>query len=164
MSDNTIVETKNFEGKYLTFNLMEEYYGISVDRIMQIIAIPDITKIPQTPPFVKGVINLRGRIIPVTDLRIRFLLPEQEYDERTSIIIINLDEHEDVFIGVIVDKVIEVIDIHENELETAPVFGVKLDTQFILAMAKVKNKVMTLLDISKILTNKELKQLINQYS
>ena len=162
MSLDTQKEALVFEGKYLTFNLMDEYYGVSVERILQIIAIPDITKIPQTPPFVKGVINLRGRIIPVMDLRLRFQLAEQEYDDRTSIIITRMKLYDrEIFIGVIVDKVIEVIDINKNEIEDSPSFGVELDTQYILAMAKVKNKVVTLLDIGKILTNKDLKQLQN---
>ena len=153
-------EITTFEGKYLTFNLMEEYYGINVDKILQIIAIPDVTQIPQTPSFVKGVINLRGKIIPVIDLRLRFRLPEQEYNDRTSIVIIKIKtEKGEVFIGIIVDKVLEVLDIHSNEIENTPAFGVELDTQYILAMAKVKNKVVTLLDISKILTVSELSQL-----
>ena len=160
MSKETMSETSVFEGKYLTFNLMEEYYGINVDRIMQIIAIPDITKIPKTPPFVRGVINLRGKIIHVIDLRLRFRLPEQDYNDRTSIVIIKIQaEKGEVFIGVIVDKVIEVLDIHANEIEKTPTFGVQLNTQFILAMAKVKNKVATLLDIGNILTDIELNQL-----
>ena len=160
MSKDSMLDTSTYEGKYLTFNLMDEYYGINVDRILQIIAIPDITKIPKTPPFVKGVINLRGKIIPVIDLRLRFKLPEQEYNDRTSIVIIKIKtEKSEIFIGIIVDKVLEVLDIHANEIEKTPTFGVELDTQFILAMAKVKNKVVTLLDISKILTDLELTQL-----
>jgi len=160
MSKDSMLDTSVFEGKYLTFNLMDEYYGINVDRILQIIAIPDITKIPKTPPFVKGVINLRGKIIPVIDLRLRFKLPEIEYNDRTSIVIIKIKtEKSEIFIGIIVDKVLEVLDIHGNEIEKTPTFGVELDTQFILAMAKVKNKVVTLLDISKILTDLELTQL-----
>ena len=150
--ENTTEMTK-YQGKYLTFNLMDEFYGVTVDKILQIIAIPDITMIPKTPYFVKGVINLRGKIISVMDLRLKFQLPEQEYDDRTSIIITRnkLDDGE-TFIGVIVDKVIEVLDIHENEIEITPTFGVNIDTNFIQAMAKVKNKVVTLLDISKILS------------
>ena len=160
MSKDMVLETSVYEGKYLTFNLMDEYYGINVDRILQIIAIPDITKIPKTPPFVRGVINLRGKIIPVIDLRLRFKLPEQEYNDRTSIVIIKIKtEKNEIFIGIIVDKVIEVLDIHVDEIEKTPTFGVELDTQFILAMANVKNKVVTLLDISKILTDIELTQL-----
>ena len=100
------LEPSNLEGKYLTFNLMEEFYGVNVNWILQIIAIPDVTKVPKTPSFVKGVINLRGKIIPVMDLRLRFKLPEQEYNERTSIVIIKVKgEKSEIFIGIIVDKV-----------------------------------------------------------
>jgi purine-binding chemotaxis protein CheW len=128
-----------------------------VDWILQIIAIPEITKIPKTPHFVRGVINLRGKIIPVMDLRLRFKLPEQAYNERTSIVIIKIKtERVEVFIGIIVDKVIEVLDIHANEIEQTPTFGVDLDTQFILGMAKVKGKVVSLLNISEILTGIDL--------
>ena len=163
MSDELLLETsKDLEGKYLTFNLMEEYYGVNVNWILQIIAIPDITKIPKTPPFVRGVINLRGKIIPVMDLRLRFKLPEQEYNERTSIIIIKIKgERSEINIGIIVDKVLEVLDIHENEIEKTPTFGVDLDTQYILCMAKVKGKVVTLLNMNKILTDAELSNLSN---
>jgi len=159
MSDELRLEMSELEGKYLTFSLMEEFYGVNVDWILQIIAIPDITKIPKTPAFVKGVINLRGKIIPVMDLRLRFNLPKQEYDERTSIIVIRVkSEKSEVFIGVIVDKVLEVLDIHAGEVENTPAFGVDLDVQFILGMAKVKNKVVTLLNIGEILTEMALSQ------
>ena len=160
MSKEAIFETSAFEGKYLTFNLMHEFYGINVERILQIIAIPDITMIPKTPRFVKGVINLRGKIIPVIDLRLRFKLPEIEYNDRTSIVIIKIHlEKGETFIGIIVDKVLEVFDIHANEIENTPTFGVELDTNFILAMAKVKNRVITLLDIGKILLDIELSKI-----
>ena len=157
MIKNETKETVTFEGKYLTFNLMEEYYGINVDWILQIIAIPDITQIPKTPHFVKGVINLRGKIVPVIDLRLRFKLPEQDYNDRTSIVILKFrTDKGEIFIGIIVDKVLEVLDIHKKEIENTPTFGIELDTQFILAMAKVKNKVVTLLDVSKLFTDTEL--------
>ncbi len=160
MSDE--LKTSTFEGKYLTFNLMDEFYGVNVEHILQIIAIPDITKIPKTPNFVKGVINLRGKIIPVIDLRLKFKLPEQEYNDRTSIVIIKIKaEHSEIFIGIIIDKVLEVLDIHAEDIENTPAFGVKLDTEFILGMAKVKNKVVTLLNIDKILTETELTQIEN---
>ena len=157
MIDELKVETSEIEGKYLTFNLMDEFYGVNVDWILQIIAIPYITKIPKTPHFVKGVINLRGKIIPVIDLRLRFRLPEQEYNERTSIVIIKIKtEKSEVFIGIIVDKVLEVLDIHANQIEPTPTFGVDLDTKFILGMAKVKNLVVSLLNMNEVLTNIEL--------
>ena len=160
MNNEKTANTNEHEGKYLTFNLLEELYGISVAKILQIIAIPDITKIPKTPIFVKGVINLRGRIIPVIDLRLKFNLEEQVYTDRTSIIIIKFPTRKgETFIGVIVDKVIEVIDIQATEIEQAPTFGVEVETQFILAMAKIKGVVATLLDISAILTDTELTQI-----
>jgi len=160
VSENQVNTSRKLAGKYLTFNLMDEYYGVNVEWILQIIAIPEITVIPKTPPFVKGVINLRGKIIPVMDLRLRFNLPLQEYNERTSIIIIKLKtDKSEIYIGFIVDKVNEVLDILENETEQTPTFGVELDTQYILGMAKVKSKVTTLLDINEILTQNIIKQI-----
>jgi len=158
--DKNVIVGKTLAGKYLTFNLMNEYYGINVDWILQIIAIPEVTMIPKTPPFVKGVINLRGKIIPVMDLRLRFNLPLQEYDERTSIIIIKIkNDNSEIYIGFIVDKVNEVLDIDEQETEQTPTFGVDMDTQYILGMAKVKSKVTTLLNINEILTQNIINQL-----
>ncbi|MCL1827713.1 MAG: chemotaxis protein CheW [Candidatus Cloacimonetes bacterium] len=159
MNEDLKADTLEIEGKYLTFNLMEEFYGVSVDWILQIIGITDtaITKIPKTPHFVKGVVNLRGKIIPVIDLRLRFKLPAQDYNERTSIVIIKMKtEKSELYIGIIVDNVLEVLDIHSAEIEQTPSFGVDLDTHFILGMAKVKNKVVSLLNMKEVLTNIEL--------
>lgn len=154
---NVIKDVYEIGGKYLTFNLIDEYYGITVEKILQIIAIPDITPIPKTPEFVKGVINLRGKIIPVIDLRLKFKLPSQEYNDRTSIVIIKIKQTDnEIFIGIIVDKVLEVLDIHGNEIEKTPEFGVQLDTEYLLGMAKVKSKVVSLLNINKVLTEEEL--------
>jgi len=164
MNDDVLLDPKDLEGKYLTFNLMEEYYGVNVKSIQQIIKVVDITMIPKTPEFVKGVINLRGKIIPVIDLRLKFKLPLIENTDRTSIIIINIkSDHgvEDVCIGVIVDKVNEVLDIDATNIEKAPTFGVDIDTHFIHGMAKVKNKVVTLLNIGRVLTSEELSTLAN---
>jgi len=159
MSDIVMLEPSELEGKYLTFILMEEQYGVAVGWILQIIAQKDfeITMIPKTPPFVKGVINLRGKIIPVIDLRLKFKLPTQDYNERTSIVVINLkSQNTELFIGIIIDRVLEVLDIDAKDIEKAPSFGVDIETQFILGMAKVKNKVVTLLNIEKILSDEEL--------
>ena len=163
MKTDVKADVKELEGKYLTFNLMEEFYGVNVNWILQIIAIPSITKIPKTPPYVKGVINLRGKIIPVIDLRLKFGLPEKEYSERTSIIIISMKtETSEIFIGLIVDRVLEVLDIHDYELEKAPTFGVEFDSQFILGMAKVKGLVVTLLDIDRLLCDIELSKFVTE--
>ncbi|MCD4828896.1 MAG: chemotaxis protein CheW [Candidatus Cloacimonetes bacterium] len=160
MADEVRTEQNDYSGKYLTFRLMDETYGIHVSAILQIIAIPQITPIPKTPAFVKGVINLRGKIIPVVDLRLRFVLEHTEYDERTSIIIIRTSAGEgEIFIGIIVDTVLEVLDIVSEQIEEKPSFGVKLDTDFILGMAKVKKTVVTLLDIENVLTREELVKL-----
>ena len=160
MQDGQAKEPTDLEGKYLTFNLIEEFYGVKVDWIMQIIAIPEITKIPQTPIFVKGVINLRGKIIPVIDLRIKFMLSEQEYNERTSIIIVKFKvDQREICIGIIVDRVIEVLDIPDEEIEKTPAFGTDIEMKFIQGMAKVKQKVVSLLNIENILTDAELSSL-----
>ena len=162
MNEDIILEPKELEGKYLTFNLMEEFYGVSVDWILQIIAIPDITKIPKTPYFVKGVINLRGKIIPVMDLRLKFGLEEQVYNDRTSIVIIKIkSENGEIYIGIIVDIVNEVLDIESQDIEKTPAFGVEMDTKYISGMAKVKQKVVTLLNISKVLGDVDLAHITN---
>jgi len=160
MTENTTLDPSQLEGKYLTVTLMDELYGVSVDWIMQIIDIPNITMIPKTPPFVKGVINLRGQIIPVIDLRLKFGLPPQEYNERTSIVVIHLKlEHTELYVGIIIDTVHEVLDIEARDIEKAPTFGGGIETQFILGMAKVKQRVVTLLNIAKILTDEELSRI-----
>jgi len=160
MTENTMLDPSELEGKYLTVTLMDELYGVSVNWIMQIIDIPNITMIPKTPPFVKGVINLRGQIIPVIDLRIKFGLPPQEYNARTSIVVIHLKlETSELYVGIIIDTVHEVLDIEARDIEKAPTFGGGIETQFILGMAKVKQRVVTLLNIAKILTDEELSRI-----
>ncbi len=158
MEPNVQANVDNLSGKYLTFRLLDEHYGINVDAILQIIAIPQITPIPRTPDFVKGVINLRGKIIPVIDLRLRFSLETTDYDERTSIIIIKVkaSNKSNIFIGIIVDTVLEVLDIENSQIEDSPQFGVELETSYILGMAKMKGNVVTLLDIQNVLTQDEL--------
>lgn len=154
------VAKNTLAGKYLSFILKNEIYGINVDYILQIIAIPQITPIPNAPEFIKGVINLRGKIIPVIDLRLRFNLEEAPYNARTSIIVIKATiAEEELFIGVIVDTVQEVIDITLDQIEDKPAFGVKSDTDYIIAMAKVKQKVITLLDIVSVLSKEDLKKI-----
>ena len=149
--------------RYLTFNLKGEYYGVNVDWILKIIAITEITRVPKTPPFVKGVINLRGKFIPVIDLRLRFSLSEQKYNDRTSIVVIKIrGEQSELYVGIIVDNVLEVLDIHTNQIEKTPSLGLDLNTNFILCMAKVKNKVISLLNMYSILANADLLELIKK--
>jgi purine-binding chemotaxis protein CheW len=145
------------EGKYLTFTLAEEEYGIGILKIKEIIGMMPITSVPQTPDFVKGVINLRGKVIPVVDLRSRFGMAETDYTERTCIIVVEIrGQNGTVMIGIVVDSVSEVLNIKGEDIEPTPTFGTRLDTEFILGMAKMEGGVKILLDIDKVLGYEEI--------
>ncbi|CAB1071130.1 Positive regulator of CheA protein activity (CheW) [Olavius algarvensis Delta 1 endosymbiont] len=145
------------EGKYLTFTLANEDYGIGILKIREIIGMMPITSVPQTPPFVKGVINLRGKVIPVMDLRLRFDMEEIEYTERTCIIVVEITGATGrIQIGNVVDSVSEVLNIKGEDIEDSPTFGTKLDTEYILGMAKMEGGVKILLDIDKVLSAEEV--------
>ncbi|MEJ5300822.1 MAG: chemotaxis protein CheW [Thermodesulforhabdaceae bacterium] len=147
-------------GKYLTFRLGEEEYGIEILKVKEIIGMMPITPIPQTPEYIKGVINLRGKVIPVIDLRLRFRMPEVPYTERTCIIVVEVKvANEPISIGIVVDAVSEVSQIKEEDIEATPSFGTSLDTNYILGMAKTDNSVKILLDIDQVLTQEELESL-----
>ncbi len=148
------------EGKYLTFTLNNEEYGIGILKIKEIIGMMAITTVPQTPDFVKGVINLRGKVIPVMDLRLRFNMEAMEYTERTCIIVVEIEAGTGTIqIGIVVDSVSEVLNIKEEDTEDTPTFGTKLNTEYILGMAKMEGGVKILLDIDKVLNQQELNQL-----
>jgi len=148
------------EGKYLTFTLAEEEYGIGILKIKEIIGMMPITSVPSTPEFVKGVINLRGKVIPVIDLRLRFGMEELEYTDRTCIIVVEIDGQTGIIlIGIVVDAVSEVLNIKNEDVEETPAFGAKLDTQYILGMAKMEGGVKILLDIDQVLNTEELSAL-----
>lgn len=149
-------------GKYLTFVLGHESYGISVLKVREIIRLMDITSVPQMPPYVKGVINLRGKVVPIVDLRIKFALANAESSERTCIVVVQVKTQvaASAFMGFIVDGVEEVVNFGANEIEPTPDFGSKLDTNYILGMAKIKGRVKTLLDIDCVLTSETLEQLV----
>ena len=140
-------------GKYLTFALGDEDYGLEILKVREIIAMMDITSVPRTPDFIKGVINLRGRVIPVFDLRLKFGMPAVEATDQTCIIVVSLDEVET---GVIVDRVLEVLDIPEGDIEASPSFGVDVETAFILGMGKTNGKVTILLDIDRVLSSADV--------
>ena len=151
----TIMEEK--EGKYLTFSLAEEEYGIGILKIKEIIGMMAITTVPQTPSFVKGVINLRGKVIPVIDLRLRFGIESMDYTERTCIIVVEIDGGSGtVQIGIVVDAVSEVLNIPGKDIEDTPTFGTKLDTHYMLGMAKMEGGVKILIDIDRVLNGKEI--------
>ena len=141
-------------GKYLTFHLANEEYGLEILKVREIINIMDITAVPQTSDFVEGVINLRGKVIPVIDLRSKFGLPRTEYDDQTCIIVVDVG----TMMGIIVDTVQEVYDISSTDIEPPPSMGGSVDTSFILGMGKVGDDVKILLDVAKVLTGGELVQ------
>ena len=148
------------EGKYLTFTLAEEEYGIGILKIKEIIGMMPITSVPQTPEFVKGVINLRGKVIPVIDLRLRFDMGEIDYTERTCIIVVEIEgQAGTVMIGIVVDSVSEVLNIKGKDIEDTPTFGAKLNTDYILGMAKMEGGVKILLDIDRVLSGEEVASL-----
>ncbi len=145
------------EGKYLTFSLDNEEYGIGILKIKEIIGMMPITSVPQTPAFVKGVINLRGKVIPVVDLRLRFGMEEMAYSERTCIIVVEIEGTAGtVMIGIVVDAVSEVLNVKGEDIEDTPTFGTKLNTDYILGMAKMEGGVKILLDIDQVLSADEV--------
>jgi purine-binding chemotaxis protein CheW len=144
-------------GKYLTFTLAEEEYGVGILKVKEIIGMMPITSVPQTPAFVKGVINLRGKVIPVVDLRLKFSLESIPYSERTCIIVVEIDsESHTILIGIVVDSVSEVLNIKGEDIENTPTFGTTLNTDYILGMAKTEGRVKLLLDIDRVLSTEEI--------
>jgi purine-binding chemotaxis protein CheW len=151
------------EGKYLTFFLESEEYGISILKIKEIIGMMSITSVPQTPDFVKGVINLRGKVLPVIDLRQKFGMSEMEYDDKTCIIVVELDMKISViYVGIVVDSVSEVLNIKEEDIDDSVSFGVSVNTRFLKGIAKVENSVKILLDIEKVFDDSEISILNNE--
>ncbi len=139
-------------GKYLTFALAQEEYGLEILKVREIIGYMEVTAVPQTPSYVKGVINLRGQVIPVADLRAKFGMHAVAVTEETCIIVVEIAQgSRKSSTGIVVDRVQEVLDIDGGEIEEAPQFGVAVSTDFILGMAKVGESVKILLDIDRVL-------------
>jgi purine-binding chemotaxis protein CheW len=161
VTENATANHRALAGKYLTFVLGRESYGVAVLKIREIIRMQDITLVPQMPEFIKGVINLRGKIIPVVDLRIKFKLSKAETTERTCIVVVQvtLPSRNALAMGLVVDAVEEVINIGTADIEDTPDFGAKLDTEYILGMAKIKGAVKTLLDIDKVVAAETIENL-----
>lgn len=151
-------------GKYLTFELGGEIYGIEILKVQEIIGMMSVTRVPRTPDFVRGVINLRGKVIPVVDLRVKFGMDSKEDTERTCIIVVQVAREDlEVTMGVIVDEVSEVLDIAENLIEEAPDLGVDVSTNFLRGMGKIGQKVVMLLDMDKVLSGGEI-EMVGQIS
>jgi len=143
-------------GKFLTFLMANEKYGLEILKVREIMGMMDVTSVPTTPAFVRGVINLRGKVIPVVDLRLKFGLEAKEDTQRTCIIVVHLTHTaQKMTMGIIVDEVSDVLDIDQNQIEPPPSFGANTRTDFILGMGKVEQKVMTMLDIDRVLTEQE---------
>ncbi|MCL4842210.1 MAG: chemotaxis protein CheW [Bryobacteraceae bacterium] len=145
------------QGKYLVFHLGREEFGVHVLKVREIMGMQDITAVPQTAPFVKGVINLRGKVIPVIDLRAKFGLEQAEYTQRTCIVVVEVKHDAGAMqMGAIVDGVSEVLTLQESEIEDTPEFGEDMEVPYILGMAKVKGKVKMLLDIEGVLSTQDV--------
>ena len=150
----------NKAGKYLTFALGKEQYGLEILKVREIIGCMEITAVPQTPHHVKGVINLRGQVIPVIDLRAKFGMETAEITEQSCIIVCEIQSGNRSFsTGIIVDNVEEVLDIAGEDIEEAPQFGSSVDTNFILGMGKIQDTVKILLDIDKVLAGDDFSSL-----
>ena len=144
-------------GKFLTFLMANEKYGLEILKVREIMGMMDVTSIPTTPAFIRGVINLRGKVIPVVDLRLKFGIEAKEDTQRTCIIVVHLTHTaQEMTMGIIVDEVSDVLDIDRNQIEPPPSFGANIRTDFILGMGKVDQKVMTMLDIDRVLTEQEV--------
>ncbi len=151
------------EGKHLTFSLGKESYGIPILQVREIIGMMEITPVPKTPDFIKGIINLRGKIIPVMDLRCKFGMPEKEYNERTCIIVVEIDINGlQKLLGVVVDMVSEVVSINASEIEPPPEYGQNAEHNFILGIGKIKDKVVIILDIEEIFVCDEVLSILDK--
>lgn len=149
-------------GKYLTFRVASEEYGLQILKVREIIGLMEITPVPRTPSFVRGVINLRGRIIPVISLRSKFDLPSVEDTEETCIIVVDVRRNNNVIqMGIVVDSVSEVLDISGADIDATPAFGTSCDTEYILGMAKAKGSVKILLNIERVLTDGDLEAIVD---
>jgi len=143
----------NRAGKYLTFELKGEIYGLEILKVQEIIGLMNVTRVPKTPDFIRGVINLRGKVIPVVDLRLKFMMESKEDSERTCIIVVQFKSAAAAMtMGIIVDEVKEVVNIENGQIEDTPSFGADTNTDFILGVGKVNQKVVMLLDVDKVLS------------
>jgi purine-binding chemotaxis protein CheW len=154
MLERNIEAMTGKEGKYLTFTLANQEYGVEIIKVKEIIRAMEVTAVPQTPDYVEGVINLRGKIIPVINLRVKFGMENRENTDRTCIIVVEIGERSGAIpMGMVVDSVSEVLNISLEEMEATPNFGVRLDTGYIMGMAKTRGKVIILLAIDQVLNS-----------
>jgi purine-binding chemotaxis protein CheW len=157
MSTDTLLATLAKPGKYLSFALGQEEYGVEILKVQEIIGMMSVTKVPRTPDYVRGVVNLRGRVIPVIDLRGKFNMARVDDTEKTCIIVVQVQQNgSTVTMGVIVDEVSEVLNFTADQIEPSPSFGTGMeDAEFIPGMGKLGKKVVILLDVDRVLTGEE---------
>ena len=150
-------DTNTVSSQYVTFSLCEELFGVEVDRTREILSLTPVTKVPQTPDYLLGVINLRGQVVPVVDMRLKLGLPAGEETEDTCIIVVEvLVDGEAITVGALADAVREVLDIRSDQIEPPPRLGTRLNTEFINGMGKVDEQFMILLNIDRIFNSEEL--------
>jgi purine-binding chemotaxis protein CheW len=162
IDSDEMLETEDTQnGKYLTFVIGSEEYGIEIRHVTEIIGIQSITDLPDMPSFVKGVINLRGKVIPVIDIRLRFSMQEREYDERTCIVVVKVNA---TSVGLIVDSVSEVLDIATENVEPPPQVHKGEGSRFLQGLGKVNGDVKILLEVQKLLFEEELEAISESIS
>ncbi len=152
-SDDGALDSDVLENKFLTFKIKDEQYGVGIEYVMEIIEMIKITPMPEMHDFIKGVINLRGKVIPVMSVRLRFGLEEKEYDAKTCIIVVKLNDLE---IGLIVDTVCEVLEIPQDQIQPPPKLSKKEEQRFVMGMGKVGDEVNILLDVAKLLMEDDI--------
>ena len=143
------------ERQYLTFELGDEFYGVNILKVQEIKGYTDVTRIPNTPPYMKGVLNLRGTIVPIINLRMKFGMDQIDFTSFTVIVVVVVNER---VMGMIVDSVSDVLTLGADDMKPAPALGTSVDTSFIDGIATTADRLVTLLDIDRVLTEKELEQ------
>ncbi len=147
--------------QYLTFKLDDEVFALDVSKVREILEITNITKVPQTPDFMRGVINLRGSVVPVIDMRLKFGMSATEQTVNTCIIVVEINmDGETTILGALADSVQEVVEMEPESIEPAPHIGTKLNTDFIKGMGKVDANFVMLLDIDKVFSSAELTDIV----
>lgn len=147
------VATNTAAGEYLTFVLGDEEYGLEILKVQEIRGYDTVTQIANTPDFIKGVVNLRGKIVPIVDLRLKFNLGKVEYDEFTVVIILNLGDR---VVGIVVDGVSDVMALQENQIREVPSLVTSIDTKYIVGLATVEEQMLILVDIEQLMTSSEM--------
>ena len=155
------VEEDTQKDKYLIFSIGKQCYGIDIKYVIEIIGIEPITEVPELPKYIRGVINLRGKIIPVMDVRIKFKKEEKEYDDRTCIIVVEIGS---ICIGLIIDRVLEVVSINENNISPPPKTSSNNNNtnKYVKGIGKIQNEVRLLIDCHKLLEDDEIEELKNE--